>query len=81
MTLTDEELSLAQAVADDLLGTCQTLEEVLSANDAMQYQDNLAFLDEIDSLAMQCEGCNWWTQPAELDDIDYCSDCREEGNE
>lgn len=58
-------------IADDLLGTCQTLAEVCEKHDISD--DNLTGED----LLLFCETCGWW-QPADIDDNGNCPDCRDD---
>jgi hypothetical protein len=67
----------AMSVADELNGTCRSLDEVLEDRrlDMLLYVQ--AFLDELDQHAWKCETCDWWCEPSEMcdDDPGYCTDC------
>lgn len=75
-----------QKLADDLIGTCQSLGEACES--AGFKPDDLSNdeLAELDSLVLECERCNWWCETGDCDasqksgDV-ACSDCREDEGE
>lgn len=57
----------AQALADELLGTCDGLpEHVLDDGD---------LASALDELVLCCECCGWWCESHEIDDRGNCEDC------
>ena len=57
-----------------LLGTCLTL-----ASQATEAEINdPVFCAELDEEATCCPCCDWWTDPANMDN-DECEDCRSHG--
>lgn len=59
--------------ADTLLGTCQSLEEVVGDTDLLAP----SFLMELDNLVSQCITCGWWVESDEVDVDGECDECRE----
>lgn len=66
----------AQQVAEELIGTCQSLSEVLE-DDFDALTDNKDFTDELDQLVTLCEGCGWWAESDEFDEGAMCAECQE----
>lgn len=68
----------AREVADELMGSCNSLHSVLGDADE-HLQDDYDFLDTLDGLVAQCNGCGWWGEPCMVnDDCDTCDECFEE---
>lgn len=60
----------AQALADELLGTCNPNPDIL--------YDDIKLCHELDQLVMKCECCSWWCEICEFEDgEEICQDCRE----
>lgn len=75
-----EENSLKiNKVAEKIVGTCRSLDEVLQevfGDDELTMTDLGAdLLEELDELVLECEGCNWWVEAAEVNDDGLCGDC------
>lgn len=76
MTDTNAILARAQAVADDLIGTCQSLHDVATEDE----QNDLVFCGALDGHVFECEGCGWWCGMEEAHDGAggfICDDCLE----
>lgn len=75
---TAENQARMDRVAEDLEGTCQTLETVLQRHfdedaDTIHFDSELlAYLDE---QVMECAECNWWSRTDEMADDQICLDC------
>lgn len=63
-----------QEVADELIGSAQDLNDVLSDEE----QNDTDFLKELDEHVYQCDQCGWWVERNEVNGDGYCSDCQEE---
>lgn len=65
-------------VADDVLGTCQSLVDVIEKHFGQDVTDmdlDIELLRELDDLAMECEVCGWWCETGFLNDQQVCDDC------
>jgi hypothetical protein len=79
-------------IVNELQGSCRGLWEVLqdyqdsdqTVGNYIELQDNLEFLEFLDSHIMNCSQCGWWDT---LDNIDFvdseviCLDCLEENEQ
>ncbi len=77
----------AKVIADDLDGTCDTIDSMLE-----KYERNFE-IDELEAeLCIEfglerCQGCDWWMESGLLDGGEndewegYCDDCRPEEEE
>lgn len=67
----DPMLERAKEVADELLGSCQSLQKV-----ATEFEmKNAAFCAALDERVLECECCGWRFDADEIDDGE-CYDCR-----
>lgn len=66
-------MSLAQEIADQLLGSCYDLGEVIT----YAQSEDVALLAELDQLVMRCDTCGWWVETDEVDDDSNCEDCQQ----
>lgn len=73
---TDEEID---DLAQQLNGTCQTVNEALRYDDRNRSEDDMTRADHqaLDGEIACCETCSWWCEPAELDEDGNCDDCRD----
>ena len=60
----------AHEVADGLIGTCQSLENVATDDEI----NDLVFCAELDTLCFCCETCGWWFSIGE-DHDGRCGEC------
>ena len=71
-------------IAEQLCGTCDSLQNILERNDMDGADNNAGFCAELDSLVFCCEDCNWWHEQSEMAaDVrgDWiCEECKEERN-
>lgn len=65
-----------QEAADDLLGSCQSLSDVVECGE----DSDQAFCEAVDALVMCCDCCGWWVETGDLDDQGNCSDCADEAD-
>lgn len=76
----DETVAKVREVAETIQGTCRGLDdvvqEVFGDPDLTATELDIELLRELDSITMECEGCNWWCEPHELDEEQVCDDCR-----
>ena len=72
-------------VAELIQGTCKSLDDVVRevfGDEDVTFTDlDLALLQELDEMVLQCPGCDWWCEASEMapdedTDEDRCSDCR-----
>lgn len=73
MKLEDLEKT-AEAIIEELRGTCNSLQPVLEAHDAV---DVVPVLNIIDSEIFECEVCGWWCEASEMCESggDVCDQC------
>ncbi len=74
---------VAQEIADQLIGTAQSLASVLEFNDLEVLDNFQPFLLALDEKALECSQCNWWSAADEMHDHengqDYvCQECHDE---
>lgn len=78
----DENLRKIREAAEELRGSCKSLDDVLQAHfedDSLGITDfDIELLRELDSITMECQGCNWWCEPHELNEDQVCEDCSDE---
>ena len=74
-----EAADIAETIADQLQGSCDSLQSRLEHIDREDLEMNQEFCDRLDSLVFNCECCNWWCEISEMtDDPDHdwnCTDC------
>lgn len=77
--LNDDNLAKMREVAGTIQGTCKSLDSVLQEvfgdEDLTAVDFAIELLQELDSITMECESCNWWFETGELDDDQVCPDC------
>lgn len=67
-------MSRVHEVADTLRGSAGSLAD----HTTIEERDSYPFLDELDSLVLQCSGCGWWFDAEEIDTETgdtFCTDC------
>ena len=79
-TATNDNHDLWEKLIYQLVGTCDSLEQVLADNDAEQLEDHLPFLDYLDNEIFRCECCSWWCPISESSETEptECTDCAPE---
>lgn len=61
-------------IASELLGTANSLDDVLEAR-GFNYDDvPTAMFLRLDSQTLLCEQCGWWCEPSEMQDS-VCNEC------
>lgn len=74
------DLKLAEKIANELLGSCQDLEEVLEYyNIPTDATCPLELLQMIDQRVLQCDQCGGWSKAHEVTN-GICTDCEEEND-
>jgi hypothetical protein len=64
----------AQEVAEELIGTCKDLRDVVEPHEIYDFE----FCASLDDYAMRCETCGWWDDPEDMDttgDEPECEEC------
>lgn len=61
-----------QEVADELVGGCRDFTDATDGVDNVDMTPE--WLEEFDSLVMNCECCGYWAETDEMDD-GICADC------
>lgn len=66
-------------IADDLIGTTQSLGDACESEGCTQDDLTRNELHLLDTLAFECEQCNWWCGDDEASETDgVCIDCFEQ---
>lgn len=77
---TQAERDRAQIIADELIGTCKSLHDVMSDAE----QDNTALLEAVYELCFECDCCGWWADVEALNNYEgqefdeICDECASE---
>jgi hypothetical protein len=66
-----------QKVAEELQGTCNTLDSVLEEYGLDVGELTLELCQDLDEITMMCDTCGWWCEPSEMEG-DTCEDCRDD---
>lgn len=72
--------ALAQEIADDLIGTPQSLHDAMTD----EQTDNSALMQAVYELAFECGCCGWWASTEELNNDEgqefdeLCDECAKE---
>ena len=61
----------AKQSADELLGTCKSLYDVVKNGE----DDNIEFCRQIDDIVARCNTCGWWVEAGEVDENGDCEGC------
>ena len=66
-----------EKVIYQLVGSCDSLEQVLENNEVTELEDNDAFLTYLDNEIFRCDCCGWWCAISEMAENDNweCRDC------
>lgn len=73
-----ENLAKMILVGEDLLGTCQSVEDALQkqfGEDVELHDFETSLLEELDDQTMCCEECGWWCETGFLNDEQVCIEC------
>lgn len=70
-----------ESIADQLIGTCDSLDSVFDRLDYNEYRNNQVVLDAIDGQVFECQECSWWCEISEMTDEGTCQDCRKDDEE
>lgn len=78
--------SLVGILANQLLGTCKSIESVLDQDDELDALRDCS-IDDLEDMVIsknveRCDGCDWWFESGDLVDENNepvgCEDCRKE---
>lgn len=76
-------MKAVEEVAEELRGTCDSLQTVLERNDMEGMDNDAEFCAALDALVFECECCMWWHEQSEMgernDDRWICESCTEDG--
>lgn len=64
----------AQEIADQLIGTCNMLHNIIT----LEEQEDTDLLTALDDLAVECVRCGWWVEADDaevIDDEHVCNEC------
>lgn len=74
-----------EQIAEELRGTCNSLQRVLEQNDMDGADDDMSFCLALDAIVFCCESCEWWHEIGEMgerdDDRWICEECTKEETE
>lgn len=73
-TLTLEQVKV---IAEELRGTCGTLDDKLEQHGIDFNCVPADMLDALDEEVMCCDWCGWWVESSEIDDDCTCKECKE----
>lgn len=71
-------------IVQHLNGSCNSLTQTLDLFGAEYLEDDMEFLEYLDSEIFCCETCGWWSELSELghnESAQTCIDCEREENE
>ena len=69
---------MMKEIAEELLGTCGTLDEKLAERGFTQDDLPETLLQDLDMEVMLCETCNWWCEASEMTDYGVCGECEDD---
>lgn len=67
---TGDKQAEAQALADELLGSCDPLPDHVT--------EDCDLCEHLDALVIRCEVCDWWVEVYDTDDNVTCTVCSRE---
>jgi hypothetical protein len=70
-------ITMMQEIAEELRGTCGTLDAALEERGFELDSLPPEMLRELDEAVMLCETCGWWCDSHELNDDNNCNECGE----
>ncbi len=73
--MTEPTIEIMVEIAEDLRGTCQSLNEVLEKHGLNFDNISLELLGKLDEEVMECQVCNWWYETHEINDDQVCNEC------
>lgn len=76
--LTDTQKVMVCNITTYLLGSCKSMAEALAAHGYDEDALTLEVLQAIDEEIFQCDGCGWWEEICDKNDLSgdaLCSDC------
>ncbi len=76
--MTEPTTEIMVEVAEDLRGTCQSLNNVLEERGIDFDSIPIALLETLDAEVMECQVCGWWHESCELNDDQICKDCEDD---
>lgn len=81
--MTDAPYPTPETVASELLGTCRTLNEVLTYYGAAELENDETFCAALDNLVFCCTTCDWWFDVGNMSDNAewVCDECEPDNDE
>lgn len=67
-----------QEIAEELRGTCGTLDKALEERGIDFNNVPVALLDALDAIVMCCDWCGWWVESEEINEDCKCRECAED---
>ena len=74
----DENKAKITQVAEDLRGTCKSLDEAFQVEfgeDVDPMNASIELLRHLDDQVMLCDCCGWWVETSDINDAGVCIDC------
>lgn len=59
-------------MAEELLGTCKSIGDVMEADYEMA---DWILIELVEAIVYQCEVCGWWVERDDVDGDGTCTDC------
>jgi len=75
LTPTLVQLTRAQQIADELIGTAKSLHDVLHEDES---QDDWVLMKAVYALCFECDGCGWWASTDELHNDKHSGQSKDE---
>lgn len=79
---TPENQAKIDKVAEDIIGTSDSLDSVLQRvfeDDELTIESfDIGLLERLDDAVFECTGCGWWVETSEVED-ELCSQCQDDG--
>ncbi len=76
--MTEPTIAMMVEIAEDLRGTCKSLDEVLITFGLSFDGIPQELLGRLDDEVMECQVCGWWYETHDLNDDQICNECEEE---
>lgn len=75
-------MKTVEEIAEELRGTCDSLQTVLERNDMDGMDNDAEFCAALDAIVFECTCCQWWHEQSEMGDRDddqwICQSCTDD---
>jgi hypothetical protein len=71
-------VEIMREIAEELQGTCGTLDAALEVHGIDIDSVPVKLLQEIDEITIECPDCGWWCESSEMNEEGVCKDCSED---